>query len=114
MTYEILQAINGSRFLYTSEDELQEGLAKVLTEAGFNVHREVRLTPRDRIDLMVGRVGIEVKIAGRPWSVLGQLQRYAESPAINELILVTTKARHEAPARLNGKPVTVVFIARGV
>lgn len=108
---ELREALKTTRFTYSEEDQLQEGLAEVLTARGLDVRREVRLNSRDRIDLLVGRTGIEVKIAGRPVSVLQQLGRYAESPELDELVLVTSKVRHQAPDELNGKPVTVICLA---
>lgn len=104
-------AVARTRFTYNDEDELQEALAMVLRARGLDVRREVRLNSRDRIDLLVGRVGVEVKIAGKPVSVLRQLARYAESPELDELVLVTSRVRHQAPDELNGKKVTVICLA---
>jgi alkanesulfonate monooxygenase SsuD/methylene tetrahydromethanopterin reductase-like flavin-dependent oxidoreductase (luciferase family) len=52
----------------------------------------------------VGTAGIEVKIAGQPGRVVEQLRRYAEHDRIDELVLVTSRVRHQAPGALNGKP----------
>lgn len=108
---QIAAAIRGFRFRYVREDDLQEGLAEALRSEGFELEREVRLDARNRIDLLVGRVGVEVKVAGRPDAVLRQLERYAESDLVDAIMLVTSRVRHRVPAELNGKPVTVVQLA---
>lgn len=108
MTDAIEAVLRCARLSYANEDELQAGLAAALTEAGYEVQREVRLTPRDRIDLLVGDVGIEVKIAGDYARVNRQLERYAASDQVASLILVTNRHRHNPPAAIAGKPVSVV------
>lgn len=106
----IVSSIQGHRFNYANEDQLQEGLAAMLAGEGFDVEREVRLSGRDRIDLLVGDVGIEVKVAGQAGRVLAQLTRYAEHDRIGALVLVTTRVSHDAPPRINGKPVALVSL----
>jgi hypothetical protein len=100
---QVLAVIRGHRYRYTSEDELQEGIAAALEQAGMEPLREVRLSDRDRIDILVGDVGIEVKVAGsqtHPWD---QLKRYAEHEAIGSLLLVTNRW-HTMPDEVGGKP----------
>ena len=109
----ICETIAEHNFNYAHEAQLQEGLALALTGAGFGVYREVRLGDRDRIDLLIGRVGIEVKVAGQATRVLEQLARYAEHDRIGALILVTNRFRHDPPGMLNGKPVEVVTLLVG-
>lgn len=106
----ILEIFASHRFLFSAEDELQRGIAGALAAAGLVVEREVRLTQRDRIDLLVGTVGIEVKIAGDASRVERQLERYTQSDLVTALILVTTRVRHRPPPMLNGKPVTTVSL----
>lgn len=109
----ILNVLAARRFNYASEEDLQQGLAVALAAAGFDVEREVRLDNRSRIDLLVGRVGIEVKVAGAATSVLRQLRRYALSDRIDGLVLVTSRVRHQAPSKLEGKPLRIYQIAGG-
>lgn len=107
----VTAAIRGHRYHYADEYRLQEGLTLAITAAGLPVRREVRLTPTDRIDLLTVRVGVEVKVAGTPDAVLRQLQRYATSPQVDALVLVTTRARHQSlPRVVGGKPLTVVYL----
>lgn len=112
MTTDAITAIlRRSSLRYASEDELQEAIALALTAAGIDHEREVRLNARDRIDLLAGTVGIEVKVAGDARRVDRQLERYAASDRVDALILVTNRCRHRPPPRIDGKPVTVVLLS---
>ena len=95
---DVVSALADFEFHYSDEDMLQEGIAAALTARGFEVCREVRLNSRDRIDLVVERIGIEVKIAGGAPSVRRQCDRYLKSEAIDEVILVSTRPRHAVVA----------------
>jgi hypothetical protein len=103
-------ALRVFRFRFGNEDDLQAGIADAL--APLPVEREVRLSPRDRVDhLLPGGVVIEVKVAGPADRVLAQLTRYAAHDRVTGLVLVTTRARHQdLPADLNGKPVEIVYL----
>jgi hypothetical protein len=92
--HAIIAALTAVRFHVASEAELQEAIARVLTEAKFTFEAEVRLTPKDRIDFMVGDVGLEVKLSGTTSEIAAQLQRYAASPLVRCLLLVTTRLRY--------------------
>jgi hypothetical protein len=108
----VAAAIAANRYRYPAEVGLQDAIEVVLADAGIPAEREPRLTAADRIDFLAGRVGIEVKIAGRPADVERQLRRYAASPDVDALVLVTTRARHRAmPAVIGGKPVRVVWLS---
>jgi hypothetical protein len=110
----IAQILAGHRYRYRDEDDLQRQLADVLGGAGLIAHREVRLSGRDRLDLLVYDVGIEVKVGGSTNAVLAQLLRYSEHPTVGALVLVTNRARHTAPSLLGGKPVRVVKLLGGL
>lgn len=107
---DIVDCLRGVSFHYVDEDELQRGLSFVLTDAGYRVQREVALAPGERIDLMVGHVGIEVKIASTAATVHRQLKRYAATGLVDALILVTNRARHMTldEITIGSVPVTVV------
>lgn len=109
---QVAAVIKGQRYRYADETRLQEGIAGALSAAGITAVREVSLAGPDRIDFMVGSLGIEVKIAGQPAAVARQLARYAKSDAVEELMLVTTRARHRSvPREIGGKPVHVVLLS---
>lgn len=95
--YAVLASL---RFRHHNEEELQRGIGAALLSAGFPVEREAYLAPGERIDLLVQRVGIEVKVKGPTVEVRRQLARYALSGAVDHLILVSTRAGH---LRLNGE-----------
>ncbi len=110
----ITAAVRGYRYSYSDEHELQAGLADALTAAGLVFEREVALGPRDRIDFVVDRVGIEVKIDGAPAVVLRQLLRYAHSDRVDHLILVTTRRTHRTlPLTVGAVPLTIVEVGGG-
>lgn len=109
---EIADIVRGFAYAYRNEADVQAAVVELLSSKGHAVMSEVPLTDRDRIDLVVDRVGVEIKIKGSAANVARQLQRYAESDLIDELVLVTGISRHEAflGATIGGKPVTVVWI----
>jgi len=110
---ECLRAyIVSARVRASTESELHGYLHGALDKQyGKLVRSEVRLTAADRIDFMVGRIGIELKIKGSLSDVTRQLHRYAQSPDVDALLLVTTrmKLRHMPPT-MNGKPVLVAVL----
>lgn len=101
----ILARLRQFQFFYSTETDLQDAVEDALLGVNIACEREVRFNASDRIDVLAGDVGIEVKIKGSPASVLRQMRRYAELEGISELILVTTKHHHRLPAKLNGKVV---------
>jgi hypothetical protein len=108
---QIASTLRGHRYLYDDELDLQDSLDDVLTGAGHHVAREVSLSARDRIDLLVGTVGIEVKIAGTADALCRQLTRYAHHDEIRELVAVVGRANlTDLPEAVAGVPVTVVYL----
>lgn len=98
-------------YRYANEKELQRAISQILDQSGISWKAEVPLTPKDRIDFMVGDIGIEVKTDGSQQNVLRQLYRYACLPEIKALILVTTRQNHRhMPPQLDGKSCLVVFL----
>lgn len=116
---EIARLLTGVHFAYRNELQLHDGIQARLTAAGIPVadrQREVVLGPADRIDFLIDGLGIEVKVAGQYTAVYAQLGRYAASPRVRELLLVTTRRRHTAgvPHIVGGKPLTVVRLRGGL
>jgi hypothetical protein len=112
---EIVAALDGIRPTYVSETDLHAELADALSAAGHDVRREVRLSDgASRIDMLVDRVGIEVKVDGTWKAVAWQLLRYAKCDEIDELVLVTTRASHRVTySHVVHKPVHVVVVTGG-
>jgi hypothetical protein len=100
------------RFALDDERTIGDGIAIVLERAEIPFRREVRLGEAGVIDFVVGeRVGLELKSNGSPAAVLRQLRRYADSAAIEALMLVSRRAAHRAlPTTLRGKPLAVVHL----
>lgn len=107
-----LSALELARFRFSSELELQAGIAEVLTGAGVSFEREARIGDRETIDfLLAGEIGLEVKIAGAPAEIVRQLQSYGYTGRVAYLILATSRNRHaRMPSVLNGVPVDVVYL----
>jgi hypothetical protein len=112
-TTEILCTIIGAvPYDIASEASLQQGIEKQLTAAGVAFTREVRLTQYDRVDFLIGRLGIEVKTGGGKSPLLRQLRRYAQSDLVDGLLVVTTAPSLAAlPASLNGKPIRALVLS---
>lgn len=98
---------------WTTETELQASIAETLKAAGLEVTREVVLSGGlGRVDLMVGKVGIEVKIKGSWQQLTRQVMRYSHADEIKALLVVTTKAAHaqHVPVQANGVPILTVLV----
>lgn len=112
---DIEAVLNRWRFTDTDEHALQAGIDQALREAGYVPRREVILSPRDRIDFMIGHLGIEVKVAGTAATVIRQLRRYAAHPDIDSLMLVTTRVQLSALGGCSlSVPLRIVTIMRGI
>jgi hypothetical protein len=105
---DVVASLSGWRFRGHNEAVLQGTVLESLEHAGLPFIREYRINPRDRIDFLVGSVGVELKVQGRADDVRRQLERYAEAPEIRDLVLVTTRWQHRPLAGVVlGKPVVV-------
>lgn len=104
------------RYLVGSELELQEMIARVLSEAGITFERERSFGAAGRIDFYLpsSAAGLELKVDGSAGTVLRQLHRYADVAAISTLLLGTTHARLAGlPSVLRGKPLRVLMLSGG-
>lgn len=111
MRDRIAEAIRGQSYSYTCESELQEAIAEVLSSCSIPFNREHRITAADRPDFTVEGIAIEIKVEGSLTSVTRQLHRYAQLPGVDEIILVTDKAKHRAvPREMNKKTVNVIYL----
>lgn len=107
----VAEVLGRYKFSHQCEEELQSAIASALTDSSVEFEREVELSKTDRIDFLVGTVGIEVKIKGSPTEVARQLNRYVQSPKIESLLLVTAKSSHRGlPSSLNGKQIKVLYL----
>lgn len=111
---ELAGAIGATTFRFNDEARLQAGLAQLLGRLGVPFEREVRLTPKDRIDFVLdGAIGLEVKVGGSWAKLATQLHRYAQLPALSSLLVVVRDGHlGQLPHTLNDKPVRVVRLTR--
>ncbi len=112
----LCRALYSAKYHHHNEKGLQHGVGIVLAGRGLEFTPEVPLSPRDRIDFLVGDVGIECKSNDSNGgtslaAVTRQLMRYAYSDRVKELILMTTMSKHRnLPPEMNGKPLYIVHI----
>jgi len=87
---EVVAALYGRRFSLTNEKTTQAEIAEALIAAGIPTEREVRLGDSGIVDVMCGRIAIEVKLAGGKRAIHRQCVRYCERPEVAALILATS------------------------
>lgn len=106
---DIRAALDRYRIMYVYERELQGHLADVFARERIPFAREVRLSRTDRIDFLVDdRVGIETKVGGNATRLMAQLQRYAHSDRVEEILVITSRSTHgKVPATIGDVPTTV-------
>lgn len=98
----------------STEAAANRSIRDALESDGIICEAEVRLTPKDRIDLLAGTVGIEVKVAGSRRDVARQLERYAASDRIEALVLATGIGwPKNGPVAFHGKSLFVASLSRG-
>lgn len=106
---EVVAALNSHRYAFSSEERLQAGVRLALERASIPFEEQVVLGPKDRIDFLVAEhIGVELKIKGSRNDVWRQLERYAASARVEEIILATTLHRHvlTLPPSIGGKAIT--------
>lgn len=109
---EIVAVLRSYKLPFGEEQRLQDAVEEALREHKLEFRREHILRPGDRIDFLVGTIGIECKVEGSPAAVLSQLLRYAESNEVDGLILVTTRNTHRmAVTELGGKPFHLIRVS---
>lgn len=111
----VLAALRPVRFAFANEADLQGGIGAALTAAGVSFEPEAILSEAERIDFLVGGLGVEVKIVGSSANVTRQLSRYLLLESIDGVLLITTQMRmaRAMPGILHGKPIFVHFIGGG-
>ena len=104
----------GTRLDLSCEHSLQKNIQDIWDRYEIHYDREVQLSARDRIDFICSpSIGVEVKLRCPVKTIYRQLCRYAESPHVEALLLITAKTV-KMPGLINGKPVFVFPVARGM
>jgi hypothetical protein len=113
---ELCRALYNAKYHYHNEKELQLGVRQVLDTLKLDYKSEAKIGPRDRIDFLVGDIGIECKSDDSSGgtslaAVTRQLHRYAQSDKVKEVILLTTMSKHKnLPDVINQKPLYIVHL----
>lgn len=110
---QLLQALQALRTPLTQgEYDLHQLVADALLRQGITPLHEFRVAPRARIDFFVEGIGLEIK-RGKPSPslLLPQLRRYAESPLIEGIILISERSV-TLPDQLLGKPLRSLCLHR--
>ncbi|MCE6958829.1 hypothetical protein LAZ40_07175 [Cereibacter sphaeroides] len=110
---DLVRLIENSRLDVSTETALQRGLRTLFSGKGIPFDAEVILSPQDRIDFLIGDIGIEAKIKASPRAILRQLDRYAEDGRIGTLILATATSFVSRDLEARGKRVLVASLSRG-
>ncbi|MGU3387199.1 hypothetical protein ACLBYG_22005 [Methylobacterium sp. D53M] len=108
--HALCAVLRGKRMRCSTEIQLQDDIASVLTAAGIAFERERWLGPETgRIDFIAGGVGLEVKVKGGAREIYRQVARYCDHREIDALVLATTRAV-SLPALT--KPVLILDLSR--
>ncbi|WP_425070628.1 hypothetical protein [Sagittula sp. S175] len=108
----IATTISRTRVNVTTEGAAHRAISAALTAAGIEHVNEARLTASERIDILSGSVGVEVKVGHSRRDIWRQLERYSSLPEIAALVLVTGTAFPDIK-EVGGKPLTIVDLSRG-
>lgn len=110
----LLAAFAGVACSVAEESALSAIVRTRLVAAGLEFESEVSLDGdrRNRIDFVVGRIGLELKIDGSPAGVLRQLDRYSGADELDAVVLITTRRSHlrGLPSTLRGKPIAAFHV----
>jgi hypothetical protein len=111
--HRLIGLISSARVDLSTEFAAQTGLVRLFEAERVRYEAEVVLSAADRIDFLIGRVGVEVKIGQPRRQILRQLERYAGSDRLDELLLVSSAPFPAGGFRAHGKPVFVVSLSVG-
>jgi hypothetical protein len=102
-------------YRWSQEKDLQDAVEMVLNGAGFDHTRECRLGEGDRIDFLVGDIGIETKIRSGLSEVTRQLFRYVRHDRVSAIVLFTASQRLaiKVPSIMNRKPIVAIGLPGG-
>lgn len=116
MLRRIVHVLPQFAYRFSTEIELQDGVALVLQQQGIRFEREYVASKEDRFDFLCeGGIVVEVKIEGTFAECARQIQRYAALPLVQAVVIATAKfwGRSLKPdANLNGKPVRLLRLSR--
>ncbi|WP_296763771.1 hypothetical protein [Sediminimonas sp.] len=109
----IAQAIASARINLTSEATAHRDVLAVIEAADMECQTEARLSASERIDILCGSVGVEVKVGHPRRAIWKQLRRYAALPEISALVLATGTPWPASIKDVDGVPLFVADLSRG-
>jgi hypothetical protein len=109
----IKAVIERSRIDVSTEAAAHTAIFEALERDGLDPRREVRLTARDRIDIMVASVAVEVKVAPQRRLIFKQLQRYATLSEVDALVLASAAAWPGDMSKIGSTPFFFANLSRG-
>ena len=111
MPEQVIEALRDIRApLATDEYDLHLLARQALARRGIACVHEAVLAPRCRIDILCGRIGVEIK-RGKPTraALLKQLLRYAQTGKLDAVIVLCEQSV-ELPAAIEGVPIHVISL----
>lgn len=112
-TEVILKILGQIRSVYFRDEyAIQKRIAELLTANEVDFQVEYSLDRRNRVDFLAGGTLIEVK-AGKPNSqrLASQVERYAQFPEVEAVVIVVERNVFRVPLCVNGKPVHYVSLS---
>ena len=109
----IVRIIEATKVNVTTERFAHDAIADALIKDCLDVRREVVLSPKDRIDIMVDGIGVEVKTGHSRRQIHAQLVRYAKHNLITGIVLATGIAFPASVREIHGKPFRCASLSRG-
>ncbi|WP_165375301.1 hypothetical protein [Roseovarius nitratireducens] len=109
----IATEIQAARINLTSEATAHRDVLAVIEAAGIECQSEARLSAKDRIDILCGPVGVEIKVGHPRRAIWRQLVRYAALPEIAALVLATGTPWPTSIKDVEGIPLFVADLSRG-
>lgn len=110
------QDLQLQRFNVAQEKQTQLEVEQYLLHSGISFEREKRLSAQDIPDFFIqcepGAIVLEVKNRYQRKAIYRQLERYAQHPNVNGIILLTGTSM-KLPAEINSKPAIVVSLGAG-
>jgi hypothetical protein len=108
---DLARLLSRHRYRCGTETQLQDGIAKVLTDAAIPFRKELHLSARDRPDFLIGGLALELKIKGTFASAFRQVARYTEHEQISAVMLIgTPRWVKQMPHEINQKPIYCVHL----
>ena len=103
MIHTVTNLIRAAKIDLSNEKRAQADVEQILTDAGIEFRREVRLSALDIVDFMVEGLAVELKLRGaNKKDVFRQLRRYARHPSVETLLLASNMSMG-LPAQIEGK-----------